>query len=1146
MKFRFKTTFHPRRLPAFSAAILAVCPALCAVLLDFHFTRAIQWMPRVEIMSPAWAADNDLFAVGPEQIKADLEAYFQKATSDIAADDFRAAHQELSLINFRIDKYKKSLSNDDRRAIKFRVASLDAGMKQKVDSLIKVNIAIVQKQGRKAGYEFRQFLSVQAGLSETELAPVDQAIMESTNEGEETTPVSGLSPPPSPPAAAPTPSQEIQPSPKQTPKPQPQQNVAQQHAEALAPAPLRKVEVPAEAVARLPQPVHTPDTIRHAAEPLPQPAAPEPESPAVRPKPEKQQPDADEERARLTAASSAAKVRTLLDEGNTDEAMTVFHIYQKNLQRFLAPPAYESLESGVETSFSQKQTGRTQASQLAQAIERLLDQDRVPDAMSELTKSRDELQRFMDKQELRDLEKRVGQAYVEYQRRQGWANAAVDDIRRLIAEKKIEEAYSLFEKKQADLVRYCFRDTFDAIHKQVAATYETVKDRKKLSLTCRRDIMSLIKAGKELDASERFSESRAMLSESLDTAAFAALQAEVDRANTGFAARQAGAKSIAGRIDSLVGAGRPKEAHDLFENAKDRLRRDMADDKRFFDLRERVSRSYGEMRNQQRQAIAISDKIYRFVDGRQGRKADLLFKENAPSLKLYLETNAFVRLQASADIARMEYDKKVASTTTAMSEVAGLLDQTKVEQAYAVFRKAEDDIDFYCTDETAAGALAKRVKAAYAEYKERKTWAASEVHHMRELIDKRRGNEAYSLFRQECAQLAHYCDGKSLARLDTSATAANRRFNAAKASAEQNATAIRGMIVQKRVDDAYAAFDTLEPNLKFYLEQPEFSALKTIVEKFNSDLKDNRREARAVVDAINRLIEKDRGDTAYVLLSNNDGVLKAYLPARVYASLRSRVSRAKSEWEDNTAAAQALADRLQMRAQKEDGVISAHDEFEEKRGFLEQYLVNWKSSRLAAAIGAPYDAFMDKRKQARATGSAIRRLIRENQGVEAAAEFRNVERNLGRYLPRDEYADLSAKVSQAYQATLQGRKEAREKIAKIHGLLSMDKAAEAYRVFTDAQQTLETYLSSAEFDRVRNEATSAYDDLEKKAGQVREYAKKLRQLVAKNKLWDAYKGFRMNHASLAEFLDAQTYADLESTVVGAYEKAKAKARRART
>lgn len=1102
-------------------------------------------MPRLEIMSSALAADNDLFAVGPEQIKADLEAYFQKATSAIAANDFRAAHQELSLINFRIDKYKKSLSNDDRKAIKSRVASLDAGTKQKVDSLVKVNIAIVQKQGRKAGYEFRQFLSVQAGLSETELVPVDQAIMESTNEGEETTPVSGLSPPPSPPPAAPTLSQEIQPSPKQTPKPQPQQNVAQQHAEAPTPAPLRKIEAPTEAVARLPEPVHTPDTVRHAVEPLPQPAAPEPESPAVRPKPEKQQPDADEERARLTAASSAAKVRTLLDEGNTDEAMTVFQIYQKNLQRFLAPPAYESLKSDVETSFSQKQTGRAQASQLAQAIERLLDQDRAPDAMSELKKSRDELQRFMDKQELRDLEKRVGQAYVEYQRRQGLANAAVDDIRRLIAEKKIEEAYSLFEKKQADLVRYCVRDTFDAIYKQVAATYETVKDKKKLSLTCRRDIMSLIKAGKEPDASERFSENRAMLSESLDTAAFAALQAQVDRANTGFAARQAGAKSIAGRIDSLVGAGRPREAHDLFENAKAKLKRDLADDKRFFDLRERVSKSYGDLRDQQRQAMEISDKIYRFVDGRQGRKADLLFKENTPSLKKYLETKAFVRLQSSVEMARAEYDRKVASTAAAMSEVAALLDQNKVEQAYAVFRKAEDDIDFYCADETAAGALAKRVKAAYAEYKERKTWAASEVHHIRELIDKRRGNEAYSLFVQERAQLVHYCEGKSLAELDTSATTANRRFNAAKVRTEQYATAIRGMIVQKRIDDAYAAFDTLEPNLKFYLEQSEFSALKTVVEKFNSELKDNRREARAVVDAINRLIEKDRGDTAYALLSNNNGVLKAYLSARVYASLQSRASRAKSEWENNCAAAQALADKLQTRAQKEDGALSAHDEFEAKHDFLEQYLVNWKFSRLAVAVGTPYEAFMDKRKQARATGSAIRRLIRENQGVEARAGFQNVERILGRYLPRDEYADLSAKVSQAYEATLQGRKEARANVEKIHGLLGMDKAAEAYRVFTDAQQTLETYLASTEFDRVRNEVTSAYDDLEKKAGQVREYAKKLRQLVAKNKLWDAYKGFRMNHSALAEYLDAQAYADLESTVVGAYEKAKAKARRAR-
>lgn len=48
--------------------------------------------------------------------------------------------------------------------------------------------------------------------------------------------------------------------------------------------------------------------------------------------------------------------------------------------------------------------------------------------------------------------------------------------------------------------------------------------------------------------------------------------------------------------------------------------------------------------------------------------------------------------------------------------------------------------------------------------------------------------------------------------------------------------------------------------------------------------------------------------------------------------------------------------------------------------------------------------------------------------------------------------------------------------------------------------------------------------------------------MGKNKLWDAYKGFKLNHSALSEYLDAQSYADLESTVVGTYDKASEKVR----
>ncbi len=1092
------------------------------------------------------AAENDLFAMGPDQIKADLEGYFQKAAAAIAASDLRAAHQELSLINFRIDKYKKALSADDKKAFKSRVASLDASMRQKVDSLVKANIAIVQKQGRRAGYEFRQNLSVQTGLSETELAPVDQAISESNNEGEENAGTPSVTPARETPSvqyaspqipAAPS---ETALAPQQQPSPPPLREKTPE------PSPAVQTQAPAAPVVRPAAPPvvpRTPDTAQIPTGTAQQPsetAQPEP-SAVVPSSPEKQQPDVEAERGRLTATSNSVRIRSLLDEGNTEEAMTVFQIYQTNLGRYLDRATYENLKQAVETSFSQDKSRRAHASQEAQTIGRLLDADRAPDAFGELKKSRDELLRYLDKQEMRELEKRVGQAYVEFNRRQTSAIAAVDDIRRLVSEKRVEEAYSLFEKKTAEIERYCTRDVYDAVRKEVAAAYNATKDKKRFGTSCRRDIVSLIKAGREPEASARFFENRPLLAENLDSASFASLQAAVEKANTIFTARQRDANMLFARVDSLLGAQRAREAHDLFDASKEKIRRSIADDKRFFDLKERVEKAYADFRDQQRQAAQTSEKISRLMDDRQGKKADLLFKEETPFLRKYLDPNEFVRLENAAAAAHGDYDKKAASAAASVSQIAVLLNQNKVEQAYEAYEKADDDIDFYCDDNTAEG-LAKRVKAAHAIFKERRTWATGVAKQVKDLANRKKGSEAYALFIQERPELAKYCDAKTIASLDTIVTAANKRYVAAKAHAEQDASVIRGMIVSHRVEDAYAAFDTLEPVLRFYLESSVFSALKTLVEKLNTEIKGNKQEARNIVSSIIRLIEKERGDTAWVLMSNNEGILKAYLPARVYASLKARTARAKTDWDKNCAIAQTLADKLQTRAQREDGAVSAHDEFVDKRGFLEQYLVNWKFSRLSVAVGTPFDAFMEKRKQARAVGNAITRMIRQNQGVEARAEFQNRSAMLAKYMPKDEYSDLSAKVAKAYDATLHGRKEAKLALEKIRRLLDAGTIAEAHRAFTDAKPTLETYLPDAEFDRISTEVTSAYDDLEKKAKQVRDYADKLRDLVAKNKLWDAYKGFRMNHPILAEYLDAQAYADLESTVVGTYEKAKAKAR----
>jgi hypothetical protein len=1112
----------------------------------------------------AWADDNDLFAVGPEQVKSDLEGYFQKAATSIANNDFRAYRQEQSLINFKIEKYKKLISGDDKKAYKSRLAGLDGSVKQKTDSLIKVNLTIVKKNGRNAGYEFRQYLSVQAGLSETELAQVDEAIMASGFEGEDNVknlvppkPVAAPEPPPPQPTpAAPTPAPAEEPAPQQvkTPPPPP---------EPLAPA---RVQPTPQALPEKAQPVpkvfpekveptqpqrvteHTAEVSNISPSRAAFPESPEKTSPPARAMPPEKAwapekvTDEETERNRATAVSTAAKIRMLLDENKTDEAMTVFQIYQMNMQRFLDPSAYGSVKSAVESSYAQEQNGRTRAAQKALNIEQLLDQERVLDAFSELKKTRDELQRYLSRLDVQALEKRVGQAYVDFLRKQGTANAAMNEIRGLIADRKPEDAYLLFEKKQPDLERYCAKDAYGDLRKEVSAAYDVAKDKKKLSESCQRDILSLIKAGKGPAASARFAQNRPLLVQNLDGRKFADLESDVDRAGKAYADRQARARSIGGRIDSLIDKSRVEEAYGLFEETKDKMRRDIGDDRRFFEIKDRVEKTYDELRERQRLAARTSQKIEDLINRHEGRKANVLFRQETAQLREHLGPKSFAKLESAVERALADYESKSSAARSTIIAIEVMLDQKNVEQANAAYKKAEDDLDFYGEGNASAEALGKRVKSAMAALQERKQWASSVVRQVRGFVEKKKGNLAFAQFQEARQELAGYVDAKTMTSLDTSVSRANRQYAAAKSRAEQSAATIRGMIAQKQVEDAYAAFDTLESDLRFYIDPAQYTAIKTLVEKFNSALQDNKHEALRICGTINRFIEKDRGDTAFALFNQKDAFLVTYLAGPMYKAVGARAARAKNDFEKNCKLAQTLADRLQDMAQRENRVIAAHENFYDKRDYLEQYLVNWKFSRLETAVRVPYEAFMQKRRQERAVVSTLKRMIRQNQGVEARAEFDRCSKDLGRFLPEDEYKEISSKVSQAFESSVRGRKEAKTAIDKIHHLLGEDKISEAYRLFQDCRPTLSLYISDADFTRLSTEVTDAYDEQEKKVKQVKDYAKKLKQLVAKNKLWDAYKGFRMNHRALGEYLDAQSYADLENTVVGAYEKAHAKAR----
>ena len=125
----------------------------------------------------AKTGDNDLFKLNSEQLSLNFDGYFQQAETAIDSIDVRLARQELSLIQFKIKKHQNQIPRDAKKTYEGKLAALNAMVKRKVDSLVKVNLTVLKKNGQAAGIEFRQQLAIQRGLSEAELAVVDEAII---------------------------------------------------------------------------------------------------------------------------------------------------------------------------------------------------------------------------------------------------------------------------------------------------------------------------------------------------------------------------------------------------------------------------------------------------------------------------------------------------------------------------------------------------------------------------------------------------------------------------------------------------------------------------------------------------------------------------------------------------------------------------------------------------------------------------------------------------------------------------------------------------------------------------------------------------------------------------------------------------------
>lgn len=1016
---------------------------------------------------PISAQDTKLFALTPEQVAIDLETDFDKAERLLGVNAIGAGRGKISLIKYNISKYRRFVTPEKSKSYDNRLANFTNRTKQKVDSLIKENLSIIEKNGNKSGYKFRQYLAIQAGLFETELLPVDNALAERAEEYTGNNSIEKTAPPASPPPSS-----------------------------------------------------FTETTLQP---PVPSPAL----------SPEAEQENDENERHRATALSTASKINDLMALGNIDEASTVFNIHEQQLRRFLDEGQFLTLKKTIDAASTQQQRERIKSTATARNIERLLDQDRVTDAFAELQSERESLKNGLDADAMRLLEKKVGQAYSSFLQKQAAANRTMREIRNLLALKNSEDAYGLFELSQPELERYLYPDAFKILLGEVNAAYGSVQDKKNLSFKLQRDIRLLCRNGRASDASNLFAGNQNLLQQHLPPKEYSALEGDVERAKRDLRRRQVQAVSDAAAIESLLSGQRVPAAWSLFDANKESLKKFLIDKNRFLELKERVTTAYGALREAQSKARSASNRILSLCDRREGKKAYALFKQESVSLRKYCDRGVYTKLESRVTIANAAYDANQAAARSTCVRINELLSQKQVQRAHTEYKKAEEDIFFYLADDPVAESLEKREAQAWNAHQERNRWAASIIKQIHGLIRGQRGDSAFVLLGSTRPELQKYIDQPTLLKVDTDANLANQDYIRKKAAAERNAALVITLLDQKRTEDAGSAFDTLESDLRFYCRPAAFDAIKTRVEASNNLLKDKKGEAQRTVASINSLIAALRGDSASVLFSRNSTFLINFCTAATYKKTSERVEHAKKEYDKNIHDAHNLSARLKAMALHDREEVAAYEQFKEKRAYLAHYLDKNSFSSLEAVLRAPYDAFMTQRKEAHVFAAALKRMLRDGQYSIAKFQFDQNNKQLGRYLPADEYVEIMTRVATSYSNSIHGRKAANATAGKIRDLLHENRASDARTAYKESREMLEKYLPQAEFESLQTEVSATWEAQEKTVIQARNYARLLKSRLAKSHSAEACRDFAANRDGLSEYLDAQTFADLETAMTEA-------------
>jgi hypothetical protein len=828
-------------------------------------------------------ARADFLDMGPEEVASHIDSCIHVVDSALEKCDIRAANKNISFIEYKIQKYNEIILKDNKKAYAAKITSLKAAIGRLVDSLVQANLTVLHTKGRTEAIAFRQQAAAR-GLSETQLVPVDNAIVDATSSSENASaPVQDASSSPS--AVVEDPQQrksgppgsslddiltaeikfpESKPEPPSVPAPE----------QPAASSPKSKPEK------RQPPPSYTPPP-----EPESKPSEIWPESASSSAPPVQ---DAGPKQGKKQADSVSTKIAGLRDENKFDEAMTLIQIHRSLLQKFLSNRSYEKLKSSVESASTQDQNKREQATKLVREIENLVEQDQSMEAHNRFNAKHDFLRQYCDPMQFEKLEKKVGDASVSFGQEQAKATIRAREIRTTLAVNKVEAA-AAFDRSKDDLKQYLHKEAFEELRKTVADSVASVRDKAKQSQLIKRQIQVLIDKRKGDSALTCFMKNKPILKDFLDTGSFSKLAVAALKASNDWLWIQAKAKADLRQIDSLMAAKRFEQARDRFNASKDTIRPGMNDDKRFFELKGRVMTAYDDLLTKKKKTERSVGKINSLIDQKEGREAQKAFGQDTALLKEYLERTSYSKLEGAVRKSCAEYDANVAAARKTAGDIDGYLEKRRIELAYTTFKKSRGNFNRYMENDTTIEALGKRVDKAFLEFRKHKKWAEDMIHEVHWFIDHEKGDEAMTHLKKVRPELSLYIETGVLSSLDSAATRAHNDFLAAKTLAEKNTLRLRTLLKKKRCEEAFTLFQELKPGLEQYLADTAFAGISNEVNSANDELKDKKKRAEDFAKNLKGLVDDNKQKDARKEFTANRQTLKQYLDPKVFVDLEKLV-----------------------------------------------------------------------------------------------------------------------------------------------------------------------------------------------------------------------------------------------------------------